>query len=235
MPKSLNTHLKSLRSLSSATTAYGSTNFCSLNKSKICACFSTDCDHKSQFFLQFYSLFLFWLINLCKFGEMCRNNRRKMMSNRHTNILKRVLKSMKKKLKRMKQRLKDARKQIDLNFICICIVYFTLLILIRLYETWHTHWLWLWFDLRFALVTLLSFLLFFLFFYCMVRETRRKFLNEFATSITCVFMFRFWVPPTRRDSTSLCLSEITTEQIKNENEKNERKTLEILPAGTPKS
>lgn len=164
MPKSLNTHLKSLRSLSSATTAYGSTNFCSLNKSKICACFSTDCDHKSQFFLQFYSLFLFWLINVCKFGEMCRNNRRKMMSNRHTTILKRVLRSMKKKLKRMKQRLKDARKQIDLNFICICIVYFTLLILIRLYETWHTHWLWLWFDLRFALVTLLSFFFFFFYF-----------------------------------------------------------------------
>lgn len=66
---------------------------------------------------------------------MCRNFRRKMMSNRQTTILKRVLRSMKKKLKRMKQRLKDARKQIDLNVICICIVYFTILLLIRLYKT----------------------------------------------------------------------------------------------------
>lgn len=66
---------------------------------------------------------------------MCRNYRRKMMSNRQANILKRVLRSMKKKLKRMKQRLKDARKQVDLNVICICIVYFTILLLIRLYKT----------------------------------------------------------------------------------------------------
>lgn len=66
---------------------------------------------------------------------MCRNYRRKMMSNRQANILKRVLRSMKKKLKRMKQRLKDARKQVDLNFVCICIVYFTILLLIRLYKT----------------------------------------------------------------------------------------------------
>lgn len=81
----------------------------------------------------------------------------------------------------------------------------------------------IWSALRSGHSALFFFFFFFAFFYCMLRETRRKFLNEFATSITCVFMFRFWVPPTRRDSTSLCLSEITTEQIKNENEKKKKR------------